>query len=115
MATTLWENDQHKDSYIKFESLDLAVPIFINKMTSGWINHSLSWNLKVKNPESGYYKVIPKTDKQGITDNGATDLNIKVHIHLERGPKLMGRVGVAPINNVDNIIGNNRDVFPLIQ
>ena len=27
----------------------------------------------------------------------------------------MGRIGVAPINNVTNIIGNNRDVFPLIQ
>ena len=115
MATTLWGSEQHKDSYVKFDSLDLAVPIFINTMTSGWLNQSLSWNLKIKNPESGYYKVIPKTDKQGITDSGATELNIKVHIHLERGPKLMGRVGVAPINNVDHIVGNGRDVFPLIQ
>ena len=27
----------------------------------------------------------------------------------------MGRIGVAPINNVDQIIGNGKDTFPLIQ
>ena len=27
----------------------------------------------------------------------------------------MGRVGVALVNNVDHIIGNGKDVFPLIQ
>ena len=68
---------------MKFESLDLAVPIFINKMTSEWVNTSLNWNLKIKNPESGYYKNIPKTDAKGIKENGATDINMKVHVQLE--------------------------------
>ena len=27
----------------------------------------------------------------------------------------MGKIGVAPSNDVSNIIGNNRDVFPLIH
>ena len=34
LATSLWGNDQDSGSYVKFESLDLAVPIFINKMMS---------------------------------------------------------------------------------
>ena len=95
--------------------MDLATPIFINSMTSGWMNSSINWNLKVKNQETGYYKVIPRSDKQGLADNLATDLNMKIHVHLERGPKLMGKIGVAPLNNVENVIGNNRDMFPLIQ
>ena len=115
MATSLWGNDQDSGSYVKFKTLDLAVPIFINKMTSEWVNASLNWNLKIKNQESGYYRVIPKTDAKGIKENGATDINMKVHVQLERGPKLIGKIGVAPINDVTNIIGNNRDVFPLIQ
>ena len=28
---------------------------------------------------------------------------------------MVGKIGVAPINDVTNIIGNGRDVFPLIQ
>ena len=115
LATSLWGNDQDSDSYVKFESLDLAIPIFINKMTSEWINTSLNWNLKIKNPDSGYYKVIPKTDAKGIEESGATDINMKVHVQLEKGPKLVGKIGVAPSNNINNIIGNNKDVFPLIQ
>ena len=59
--------------------------------------------------------MIPKTDTKGIKESGATDINMKVHVQLERGPKLVGKIGVAPSNNVSNIIGNNRDVFPLIQ
>ena len=35
LATTLWGNSHHKESYVKFDALDLSVPIFINKMTSG--------------------------------------------------------------------------------
>ena len=114
MATTLWGGEHHKDSYTKFESVDLATPIFINSMTSGWVNTSINWTLKVKQ-ESGLYRVIPRSDKQGLADNLATDLNFKIHVHLERGPKLMGKVGVAPLNNVESVIGNGRDVFPLIQ
>ena len=115
MATTLWGSDQHKDSYVKFDSLDLASPLFINTMTSRWLCPSPNWSLKIKNTETGYYKVFPSTDKQGITAKGATEINIKVHTQLERGPKLTGRVGAAPINNVENIVGNGKDVFPLIQ
>ena len=115
LATSLWGSDQDSGSYVKFESLDLALPIFINKMTSEWINSNVNWSLKIKNQDSGYYKVIPKTDSKGLQENGATDINMKVHVQLERGPKLVGKIGVAPINDVTNIIGNNRDVFPLIQ
>ena len=43
LASTLWGPDHHKDSYVKFESLDLAYPIFINTMTSGWVNNVLQW------------------------------------------------------------------------
>ena len=65
MAPTLWGPELHKDNYVKFESLDLASTTFINTMTSGWISISPHWQLKVKNPESGYYKCIPRSDKQG--------------------------------------------------
>ena len=115
LATTLWGSDQDSSSYVKFESLDLAIPIFINRMTSDWINSNVNWNLKIKNHDSGYFKVIPKTDSKVLEENGATDINMKVHVQLDQGPKLLGRIGVAPINNVTNIVGNNRDVFPLIQ
>lgn len=37
-ATTLWGPDFYKDSYVKFEGLDLVYPVFINSMTSGWVN-----------------------------------------------------------------------------
>ena len=83
LATSLWGNDQDSGSYVKFESLDLAVPIFINKMTSEWINTNINWSLKIKNQDSGYYKVIPKSDSKGLQDNGATDINMKVHVQLE--------------------------------
>ena len=115
MATTLWGSEQHEGAHVKFGHLDLAIPIFINTVTSRWLNQRLSWNLNTRNPETGHYNTIPKTDKQAIEDRGATELNIKVHVHLERGPKLMGRVGVAPTNKVEHIVGNERDVFPLIQ
>ena len=115
LATTLWGSDQDSSSYVKFESLDLAIPIFINRMTSDWINSNVIWNLKIRNHDSGYFKVIPKTDSKVLEENGATDINMKVHVQLDQGPKLLGRIGVAPINNVTNIVGNNRDVFPLIQ
>ena len=115
LATTLWGSDQDSSSYVKFESLDLAIPIFINRMTSDWINSNVNWNLKIKNHDSGYFKVIPKTDSKGLEENGATEINMKVHVQLEQGPKLLGKIGVAPINNVSDIIGNNKDVFPLIQ
>ena len=115
LATTLWGSDQDSSSYVKFESLDLAIPIFINRMTSDWVNSNVNWNLKIRNHDSGYFKVIPKTDSKVLEENGATDINMKVHVQLDQGPKLLGRIGVAPINNVTNIVGNNRDVFPLIQ
>ena len=52
-------------------------------MTSEWISSNINWNLKIKNQDSGYYKVIPKTDAKGIKENGATDINMKVHVQLE--------------------------------
>ena len=42
LATSLWGSDQDSGSYVKFESLDLAVPIFINKMTSEWMNTNIN-------------------------------------------------------------------------
>ena len=36
-------------------------------------------------------------------------------MQLEKGPKLLGRVGVAPSIDIGSIIGNSQDVFPLIQ
>ena len=115
LATSLWGSDQDAGSYVKFEALDLATPFFINRMTSDWINSNVNWNLKIKNHETGYFKVIPKTDSKGLEENGATEINMKVHVQLEQGPKLLGKIGVAPVNNVSDIIGNNKDVFPLIQ
>ena len=69
-------------------------------MTSDWITQGFSWWLKVVNPETGKFKVIPKADSQGLAEDGATELNFKMHLMLERGPKLLGHLGVAPINNV---------------
>ena len=95
--------------------MDLAVPIFINIMTSGWITNNLNWQLKVKNVDTGLYKVIPKSDKASLTEHKVSDINLKVHFHLYKGPKLVGRIGVAPCNNMGAVIGNTQDVFPLIQ
>ena len=47
MAPTLWGPELHKDSYVKFEILDLAFTMFINAMTSGWVSASPYWQLKV--------------------------------------------------------------------
>ena len=113
LATTLWGSDFHKDSYVKFESLDLVYPIFINSMTSGWINSSLQWQLKIKNPDTGYYKCIPKSNKQGLSDYNVTYINLKVHLQLEKGHKLLGQIGVAPSNDIGPVIGNSQDVFSL--
>ena len=54
-------------------------------------------------------------DSQGLIEHGATDLNFKLHLMLERGPKLLGCLGVAPTNNVTSIAGNGQDVFLLIH
>ena len=115
LATILWGSDFHKDSYVKFESLDLAYPIFINSITSGWIKSSLQCQLKIKNQDTGYYKCIPKSDKQSLSDYNATDINLKVLLQLEKGPKLLGRIGVAPSNDIQSIIGNFQDILPFIQ
>ena len=39
-ASTLWGQEHHKDSYVKFEPLDLAYLVFIGKMTSHWITQA---------------------------------------------------------------------------
>ena len=82
----------------------------MDRMSSDWVTSHLNWQLKVKNSESGLYKVINKLDKVGLTESKATDINLKVHLHLDRGPRL-----VAHCNNVGSIVGNSQDVFPLIQ
>ena len=60
LASTLWGPEHHKDFYVKFESIDLAHPIFINTMTSGWINEGFQWQLKVKKPKDGTFQMYPK-------------------------------------------------------
>ena len=84
-------------------------------MTSGWVNTSLQWQHKIKTPETGHYKCIAKSDKQGLSDNDTIDINLKVHLQLERGPKLIGRTGVTPSNDIGSIIGNSQDIFALIK
>ena len=80
--------------------MDLVYPVFIGKMTSDWITQGFNWQLKVVNPETGKFKVNPKADSHGLAEHGAMYLNFKIHLMLEKGPKLLGRLGVAPINNM---------------
>ena len=46
MATTLWGPDLHKDSYVKFGSVDLAVPILMGRMSSDWVSNHPTGSLR---------------------------------------------------------------------
>ena len=87
----------------------------MNTMMSEWVSDGVHWQLKVHYPETGCFKCYTKIDNKGLSDNNTTDIDLKVHLQLERGPKLLGRIGVTPLNDIDSIIGNSWKVFPLIQ
>ena len=85
LASTLWGSDHNKESYVKFKTLDLSHPVFMTSMISRWVDKGLQWQLKIDNPDTGRFRCYTKADKKGLSENNTSDINLKVHLQLERG------------------------------
>ena len=115
-ADVLWGPDWLEKSYAKIDPIDLAHFNTTGRMMSDWLTgDKLDWVTKIMNPESGKLKVINKLLEESLSEVGATKLWFRCHLSLDKGPKLIGKLGVAPISDIKNVIGNGRMTFPMIQ
>ena len=104
------------ESYLKVEPVDLALVNIRGRMVSDWIGgDKLDWVLKVHNPVNNKFKVIDKLDDETLKTKVASKLNFRVHLSLDKGPRLTAKLGVAPVEGVTNMVGHGAINFPLIH
>ena len=96
-APTLFGDTFHKDSYAKIGNMDPALASVRGRMVSDWIpDTDVDWQLKIINHETGRFKVINKIDVEGLKDVGANSLSIRLHLSLDKGPKLSAMLAQVP-------------------
>ena len=116
LASTLWGENLDKESYVKIDPVDLALSTVLGGLVSNWIlSDKLDWIYKAYNQETAKYKLINKLDEDGLQAKGASKYNLRIYLGLDKGPKLTGKFGVAPIGDVTGIIGSTTPNFPSIQ
>jgi hypothetical protein len=116
-ARMLWGDDKFDSlSYVKLEQVDLALACVRGRLVSSWMKgDKLDWMLKIHNIESGKYRTVQKLDEDGLVDKGASKLNFRLHLSLEKGPSLKALLGVAPMGNVTDLIGSGSMNFPMMK
>jgi hypothetical protein len=115
-ARLLWGEPFTNESYAKVEPMDLALVSIRGRMVSNWVKgDKLDWALKVHNPYNGKYKVINKLDEESLKIRGASKLSFRLHLALDKGPRLTAKLGVAPAEDVTSMVGNGQMNFPMIQ
>ena len=62
LASTLWGSDHDKESYVKFETLDLSHPVFMTSMISG----RPSVATENRQPRHGALQVLHKSGQKGF-------------------------------------------------
>ena len=111
-ANILWGDTLNQDNYAKFESVDMSLTIICASMVSA---DKTDWVLKVVNQETKKMRVINKLDEDSLKACGATKINLRAHVALDKGIKLTVKLGMVPVTNVLALVGNGAMNFPFIQ
>ena len=99
---------------MKVQPADLALATVRSRMVSDWISSDkVDWVLKVYNPDTNKYAVMQKLDTERLKDV-AVKMNFRFHLSLAPGPKLVAKLGLAPVEKVKQMVGNDAMNFPLI-
>ena len=115
-APTLFGDTFHKDSYAKIGNMDLALASVRGRMVSDWVSDTdVDWQLKIINPETGRFKVISKTDVEGLKEVEANSLSFRLHLSLDKGPKLSAMLAQVPVEKINDVIGHRAMNFPIIH
>ena len=110
-APTLFGDTFHKDSYAKIGNMDPALASVRGRMVFDWIpDTDMDWQLKIINHETGRFKVINKIDVEGLKDVGANSPSIRLHLFLDKGPKLSARLAQVPGEK-----DRPRDIFKILH
>ena len=105
-----------KEDYAKVDPVDPTLFNIHSRLVSDWIPGSkVGWTLKIFNPVNNKYKVIDKLVDDKFKAAGATGLNFRVHLSLNRGPKLDIKLGVVPETKIESKVGYNSNNYPMIQ
>lgn len=114
-ANTLYGDGFAAESYVKVNPVDLALASVRDRMVSDWIpSDKVDWCLKVFNPASDKFTVIQKLNSDTLKEKGGDKLNFRLHLALSPGPKVVAKLGVAPVEKVKQMIGNDSINFPMI-
>ena len=115
-AATIWGDHMSKESYVKIDPVDLSLVTIMGRMVADWVlGDKLDWSLKLHNAESGKYQVINKLNEEKLKSVGASKVKFRLHLALDKGPRLTCLLGVAPVPEVINMVGQGSINFPLIK
>jgi hypothetical protein len=114
-SNTLFGDKFKVESYVKVNPVDLALASVRGRMVSDWISSDkVEWQLKIHNPDTNKYAVVQKLDVEKLKEVGAAKMNFRVHLSLAPGPKFVAKLGLAPVEKVKQMVGNDAMNFPLI-
>ena len=115
-ANTIWGEPLTQEDYVKIHQMDVAITNIQGRMVSDWVHsNQMDWVLKILNKETNKYRIIDRLSEDALKEKGASKLFFRVHLSLEKGPRISTKLGLAPTDNIINIVGNGAMNFPLIQ
>ena len=115
-ANVIWGDALTKHDYLKIDPIDMAQAVIKGRMISEWIKgDKLDWCLKTFNGETGKYRVTDKLSEDSLKAKGASKISLRLHLSLDKGPKVAVKLGVVPVNNIENVVGHGAINFPMIQ
>jgi hypothetical protein len=115
-ADLLWGPPHTEKSYVKIDPVDFANFGVTGRMVSDWLpGDKVDWTAKFHNQETNRMKVVNKLADENLRGMGASKLWFRIHLALDKGPKLTCKLGVGPATDVSILIGHAGMNFPMIQ
>ena len=100
-ANGLYGDVSAAESYVKVNPVDLGLASVRDRMVSDWIpSDKIYWCLKVHNQATDSYTVIQKLDGDSLMEEGGDKLTFRLHLAVSPGPKIVAKLGVAPVEKV---------------